>query len=382
MQAPQFVARAAEVALRAVTGFSKDRCGIAAAGITYYALLSMFPIALVGLSVAGYVFSSEEDQARLLDNIIDAIPIDEGGGREDLEGVIESVVSARGTLGIFGLLGALYAGSALFTSLRVALNGVFHTDGPRPFIKGKILDIGMLLVFGAMLLTSTAFSFGLAFLGTLIEEWVGDEAAGATRTLLAVVFLVIPPLISTGFFLLLYTKVPAESVRWRYALAGAIVAGVLYEILKAGFGFYAANFGNYDATYGSLGFVVLLLAFIYFGAQVTLLGAEVARATSEVQQGWPLSAEDSKVAGVRRKVASFWRKAMGWIGRKDEQPAGALPPVVHASGMEPETVLPLVDEPRAPRPSEGRAGSAAPWWGAAGFISGIVVGSFARRGRS
>lgn len=381
MQAPQFFKRAPEVALRAFSGFSKDRCSISAAGITYYALLSMFPIALVGLSIAGYVFSSEEDQARLLDNIIDALPIEEGEGREDLEGVIQSVVSARGTLGIFGLVGALYSGSALFTSLRVALNGVFHTDGPRPFIKGKVYDIGMLIVFGLMLLTSTAFSFGLTFLGTLIGDWVGEDAAVVTGSLFAVVFLTIPPLVSTGFFLLLYTKVPADSVGWRYALAGAIVAGVLYELLKAGFGFYAANFGNYDATYGSLGFVVLLLAFIYFGAQVTLLGAEVARATAEVQQGWPLSAEESKVAGLRRKIASFRRKAMGWIGRGDDQPAGALPAVVQASGMEPETVMPLVEEPVPVRPSEGRAGSAAPWWGAAGFISGIVVGSFARRGR-
>jgi len=296
------VNRVAEVTLRTFSGFSEDRCGISAAGITYFALLSIFPLALVALSVAGYVFSSEADQDRLLDSVIERIPIDEEGGRDDLETVIRSIVDARGTLGVFGILSALYTGSALFTAVRVALNGVFRDDKVRPFILGKLIDIGMVLLFGLLLALSTGASFAIAFLGKLAEELAGAEFGALTKLGMSAASIVVATLISAGLFLLLYTRIPARPVSWKYAVPGAVLAAVLFEALKGGFAQYAANFGNYNATYGSLGFVILILAFIYFTSQVMLLGAEAARATSEVATGWPFPAGESKLAALRAKI--------------------------------------------------------------------------------
>jgi len=297
-------ARIAEVGLRTVTGFTADRCGIAAAGITYFALVSIFPLALVALSVTGFIVNSEADQAKLIDELMERLPLDEGGGRDDLTTVITSIVDARGTLGVFGIAGALYTGSALFTSVRVALNGVFRGEKPRPFILGKLIDIGMVILFGALLTVSTGASFALGFFGRFAEDVVGEDAAPAVEALTRAGYFTIPPLLSFGLFLLLYSRIPAAAVRWKYAVPGAVLAAVLFELLKGGFGLYAANFGNYDATYGSLGFVILLLAFIYFANQVMLLGAEAARATAEVAEGWPFSPGESRAGAVKARIAA------------------------------------------------------------------------------
>lgn len=381
MHAPQFLARAAEVALRTVTGYSEDRVSISAAGITYFALISIFPMALVGLSVAGFIYGGEADQQRLLDDIMDHLPIDEASGREDLEGVITSVVEARGTLGVIGLVSALYTGSALFTAVRVALNGIFRGEKPRPFVLGKLIDIGMVVLFGALLTASIATSFLLTVFSRLVDDVVGEDAATVTRLGVTLVSLLVPLLISGLVFFLLYSRIPAAGVRWKYALAGAALAAVLFEALKTGFGIYAANFTNYDATYGSLGFVILLLAFIYFAAQVMLLGAETARATAEVATGWPFAEEESKLAGVRRKIATVRRKADRLLGRESELDL-ALDLPVSVQGAEAVEAEP-VHGPPSPEPaprSEHRHGNGrgpAGWLGAAALFGGVMAAAFA-----
>ncbi len=381
MHAPRILARSAEVALRSISGYGQDRVSISAAGITYFALISIFPMALVGLSVAGFAYGGEEDQQRLLDDIMDHVPIDEASGREDLEGVITSVVEARGTLGIIGIVSALYTGSALFTAVRVALNGIFKGEKARPFIIGKVIDIAMVVLFGALLLASILTSFLLTVFADFVDDLVGDDAAVVTRLGVTLISLLIPPFISGIVFFLLYSRIPAAAVGWKYAIPGAALAAILFEVLKAGFGIYAANFTNYDATYGSLGFVILLLAFIYFAAQVMLLGAEVARATSEVAHGYPFAEEESKVAGVRRKVAMLRRKAGSFLGREPElDPSIDLPVAIQgADAVEPEPVLGPPAPERAPhreeRASNGHAGAG--WLGAAAIFGGVMAAAFA-----
>lgn len=381
MHAPRFLLRAAEVALRTISGYGQDRVSISAAGITYFALISIFPMALVGLSVAGFIYGGEQDQQRLLDDIMDHLPIDEASGREDLEGVITSVVEARGTLGVIGILSALYTGSALFTAVRVALNGIFKGEKPRPFFIGKLIDIAMVVLFGALLTASVLTSFLLTVFSRLVDDVIGEDAGAVTRVGVTLVSLVIPLVISGLVFFLLYSRIPASAVRWKHAIPGAALAAILFEALKAGFGIYAANFTNYDATYGSLGFVILLLAFIYFAAQVMLLGAETARATSEVAEGWPFAEEESKVAGVRRKVAMVRRKAGRLLGRESELDLAIdLPVSVQgAESVESEPVLgppkPTSAPLRARRSGDGRG--PAGWLGAAALFGGVMAAAFA-----
>ena len=305
MQVPVRVKQVVEVALRTGVAFGRDRCSIAAGGITYFALISIFPLALVALSVGGFMLENEADRQDFIDSIIDEIPLDEESGAEDLEDIIVSIANARGTLGIFGILGALYTGSALFTAVRLALNGVFGGEKLRSFFAGKAIDIGLVMVFALLLFLSIAATFAITFIVGVVDEIVPKDAEAITRFGLVVSYFVIPPAISTATFLLLYAIVPAQPVPWRAALPGVMVATVVFEALKVGFSWYVASFGNYNATYGSLGFIIILLFFIYLSAQVMLLGAEVARATHEVRSGWPFAASDSQFETVAAKLRSL-----------------------------------------------------------------------------
>ena len=274
--------RAAEVVVRAAKGYGADHCAVFAGGVTYFALISLFPLTLFAMSVTGFVFQDPDEQQKLVDNLLDALPIDQESGRGDLEDVIGAVVNARGTLGIVGLLGAAYSASALFGAVRTSLNGVFKAEQKRPFFAAKAVDLAQVLVFTVLLLLSVGVTFGIALAQRFSEDLFGENAGWVTGRTLSLAYALVPIAVSVVVFILLYTIVPARKVGRRNALVGGIVAAVLFEALKVGFAQYVANFGNYDATYGTLGFVIVLLVFFNFSAQVMLLGAEVARAGFDI----------------------------------------------------------------------------------------------------
>jgi uncharacterized BrkB/YihY/UPF0761 family membrane protein len=278
---------------------------------------------------------------------------------------------------------ALYTGSALFTAVRVALNGIFRGERQRPFVLGKLIDIGMVALFGTLLIASILTSFLLTVFSRLVDDVIGSDAAALTRVGVTLASLLIPPLIAGLVFWLLYSMVPAANVAWRYAIPGAVFAAVMFEVLKVAFGVYTANFGNYDATYGSLGFVILLLAFIYFASQVVLVGAVVARSTSEVARGWPFPADESRLASVQGRITEVRQKIARRLGRYVEV-VPQLPVAVNDGQGNPvelfEQRMPLEGEPepraRAASKRIGR-GSAAGWIGAVALFGGVVAAAFA-----
>jgi uncharacterized BrkB/YihY/UPF0761 family membrane protein len=85
-------------------------------------------------------------------------------------------------------------------------------------------------------------------------------------------------MLSFTVFGLLYKFVPAIHVRLRDVWLGALVAAILFELLKNGFAFYVANFRAYDLLYGSLGGILLFLTAVYFASAILLLGGEMAAA--------------------------------------------------------------------------------------------------------
>ena len=82
-----------------------------------------------------------------------------------------------------------------------------------------------------------------------------------------------------------YKLIPDVRTRFRHVWTGALLAALLFELIKNGFALYLRYFGNYDAVYGSLGAVIAFLFFIYLSSIILLLGAEVASEWPRVLHG-------------------------------------------------------------------------------------------------
>lgn len=277
------VGRAAKLAERSIDAFFKHRCSQLAASISYYALLSIFPAAILMAAIFGAVIGDDQARTDVVDFLFDNLPLSGGQGRGDLQKVVDGVTRNTGALGVVGLLGLVYSASALMGAVRNSLAIVWDTERERPPLRAKALDL--LLVLGLGLLIA------LSFAATIVRGFavdLGEDLGVAGRVLdaaLGAFGFLIPFLLSLIAFGAVLLVVPFPRPRLRDVWPGVLLAAVGFELAQRGFTLYIENFSNYSAVYGSLGAVVIFLVFIYIGALVFLMGAEFAALWPRVRRG-------------------------------------------------------------------------------------------------
>ena len=319
--------RASVLAYRSVKGFFDDQCTQRAAAISYYVLFSLFPLTIFTVGILGLVLQDEALQQDVVEAVMDNIPLSQDEGRTDVTSTLETVASARsGAIGIVGLITLAWSGSAMFGVLRSSLNHVFKVTTPRPIVLQKLLDLGIVLAFAPFFIGSIVATSALRLARTASEDlhFLGDlpENLGIAWWAAS---LALPIAISFVAFFFTYWLIPAKRTHAKYVVGGALLAAVLFEIVKLGFTIYLENFASYDVVFGSLGAVVAFLFWVYLSANILLLGAELVSETPDVMLGHYDIKQPSlgPQRTTREKVLRFLR---GLIlrPRDDPQPQDSL----------------------------------------------------------
>ncbi|MCY3923710.1 MAG: YihY/virulence factor BrkB family protein [Chloroflexi bacterium] len=275
------------LAKRSVSEFLDDHCAQLAASMSYYVFFSLFPLAILVVSIAGVLLTDDGLREQVVDGLFDLLPLQSGAGKEDLEALIEPIASGRSAVGVISILGLIWAATGMMSALRFSLDTAWDLEFRRPFVRGKLVDLGLVLGVGGLLTLSIGATAVLQ-VGTDVSDSVSDslgpfgaEASGFFR----LVTVLLPFLLTWTTFTIIYKVVPSVTTRVRDVVAGALVGALLFEALKHGFAFYLRNFTDYDAIYGSLGAAIALLFFVYLAACVLLFGAEIAAEWPRVMYG-------------------------------------------------------------------------------------------------
>jgi len=263
--------------------FTRDDCMQLAAAIAYYVLFSILPLAIFTVSVFGFFLNSTHLRNEIVNRVLDVVPLTQTEGRSAVEDALNNVKRVSGPVAALGLLATLWTASAVFASIRKALNRVWALTEHRPFAQQKLIDFMQVGVLGAFLLASMILTGVLRIVRELAPRNAGPLANQSPLWELPSILL--PALLTFVTFALLYRIVPAARPRWRDALPGALVATLLFEVLKNSFAFYVANFNNFDVVYGSLAGILLFLLYTYLSAAILLIGAELARTFQRYHSG-------------------------------------------------------------------------------------------------
>jgi membrane protein len=211
-----------------------------AAAITYFSVLSLFPLLMIAFAIAGFVLAGNADLLKeLKGGIADAVP---AGLDKTINDVVDEAIKSRSTVGIIGLLAALYSGLGWMSNLRDALTaqwGLEHRE--KPFLKTTVKDL--LSLFGLFL--ALAVSFGLSAAGSGLGSWllglVGLDDDAWALFLLRMAAIVLSLAANWLVFLWVLTRLPREKVGVKSAVRGAIAAAIGFEILKQVFTIYLAS---------------------------------------------------------------------------------------------------------------------------------------------
>jgi membrane protein len=273
------VARGVARALpRAIEDMFTDRCTQYAAAIAYRVLFSLFPLTIALVSIFGLVLQDDEVRQKVIDELIDILPVSESG-QANIQKSIEEIATPLSAIGLVSLVALLWGASGMMASIRLGLEAALKVDRGRPAVRAKLVDFVLVAASGVLVIVIVAFSaFGAFFskLADRVTEWadVGTPSGFLLRDGVQLVAIGVT-------VLLLYRFVPARKLRRRGALAGAILTAVgiwgATKVLAVVF----ADFSRYNLIYGSLAGVTTFLFFVYVVAWILLLGAEFAYAWSQ-----------------------------------------------------------------------------------------------------
>lgn len=202
-----------------------------AAAITYFSVLSLIPILMVAFAVAGVVLAGN---AHLLGELQSAIAKSAPGALgSTLQDVVNKAITARTTVGIVGLVIALYSGVGWMRNLRDALTAQWGQErGKLPLLPTMLRDLLALVGLGIALAVSIAITVAGTGMGAFLIKLAGLSDTGWAQFLL-VVFTVVLALVANWLvFLWVIAKLPRERVGVRSAVRGALVAAVGFEVLK------------------------------------------------------------------------------------------------------------------------------------------------------
>jgi len=244
-----------------------------AGAATYFAFLSFFPVLALAFFVVGWiarVYPHAKDNLRTaIDNVMPGLI----GGQHGIS--MAQVQDAAGALGIFGLIGVLYAGLGWLSSLQTALLVVFETPArERPnFIVAKLRDLATLVVLGAVLLLAVAVTgFVRGFSGDVLD-WLGlGSELGWLLTLLTIIGgLAANFLLFFAMFVLLARPRLQRRSLWQGAALGAIA----FEVLKQLSGLLLGATRGQPA-FQAFGISLILVVWINYFSRVTLYAASYA----------------------------------------------------------------------------------------------------------
>ncbi len=271
-----------------------------AAALAFFGLLSVFPLALAGVTVLARVLAGNETALRDFSGFIASFfpgATGENLSKEVARGVQNIAAGpSAATASILAFASLLWSGRAYFDTLATILNKIFPSATPRSFLQHQLTLWGLLFGTGLLFLLSTAVTFALSLAQTLARR-LPDLFINNAPMLWDLLGKGVSYALTLFMFFLLYRYTPnrTQPFKRRIVMLSALVATIGWELGKWGFARFLGNVTRYEATYGSVAGVVLTMLWIYYASTIVLFGAEIGATTEDIHAE---NLKDKKLAGA------------------------------------------------------------------------------------
>jgi membrane protein len=257
-----------------VVQWQDDEAPRLAASLSLYTLLSLAPLLIVSIAIAGMVLGEEAARGQISHQMSGVVGAQAGAAieamianaREPSEGLVGSVV---------GIAVLLVGASGVFGELQTALNQIWNVKarpgrGVMGFVRDRFFSFSMVTGVAFLLLVSLVVSAVLVTVTTHFQGLIPFPELWQVSN------IVISLAVTTLLFALIFKVVPDAHIAWRDVWVGAFVTAVLFSIGKILLGWYVGRSATVS-PFGAAGSLVALIVWVYYSAQILFLGAEFAQ---------------------------------------------------------------------------------------------------------
>lgn len=254
--------------------FVDDKGPRLGAALAFYTALSLSPLLLAVVAIAGFVFGEDAARGEIVAQLRDTIGQE---GATVIEQLIAKSAAATGKgLAAFAAFAVLFWGaSSVFSELQSALNTIWQVPGRksaggiRTFFRERFFSFTLVCGVAFLLITSLVVSAILSAVNNRIAGWIPGMGVLAQVTNFVVTLALL-----TALFAMIFKVLPETRLAWSDVWLGAIVTAVLFSIGKYLIGLYLGQ-AAVGSAYGTAGAFVVLLVWMYWSTQLLLFGAEL-----------------------------------------------------------------------------------------------------------
>lgn len=245
-----------------------DEISLLSANLSYYFILSLFPMLIVALALTPYF---KIDQQFLLEKIQSYAPGDLGDYLFDM--ISEVLNNKNNTIITVGIVFTLWSASSGIYGIIIAFNNAFRVRDGRIWIVTKLISVILTALFlVGMFVALVLIVFGKQLTYILFHKFNLDEGY---YNLWSVLNSSLPVLFIFLIFVFLYTMGPNLKLKAISIIPGAVFATISWIIVSKLFGYYIDHFSSYIKTYGTIGAFMAFVLWLYITGYILIIGAEI-----------------------------------------------------------------------------------------------------------
>ena len=245
-----------------------DEISLLSANLSYYFILSLFPMLIVALALTPYF---KIDQQFLLEKIQNFAPGDLGNYLFDM--ISEVLNNKNNTIITVGIVFTLWSASSGIYGIIIAFNNAFRVRDGRIWIVTKLISVVITALFlVGMFVVLALVVFGKQLTYLLFHKFNLDEGFYNLWSVLNYSF---PILFTFIVFVFLYIMGPNLKLKAISILPGSIFATVSWTLVSRLFGYYIDHFSSYIKTYGTIGAFMAFIIWLYITGYILIIGAEI-----------------------------------------------------------------------------------------------------------
>ena len=245
-----------------------DEISLLSANLSYYFILSLFPMLIVALALTPYF---KIDQQFLLEKIQNFAPGDLGDYLFDM--ISEVLNNKNNTIITVGIVFTLWSASSGIYGIIIAFNNAFRVRDGRIWIVTKLISVVITALFlVGMFVVLALVVFGKQLTYILFHKFNLDEGFYNLWSVLNYSF---PILFTFIVFVFLYIMGPNLKLKAISILPGSIFATVSWTLISRLFGYYIDHFSSYIKTYGTIGAFMAFIIWLYITGYILIIGAEI-----------------------------------------------------------------------------------------------------------